>query len=126
MIIDKISLQVLYSTGNFSNIRPLMEATLEPNDTPEQCLTQLKQRLDNWFWETHPELSSQRGTQERVVEEVQVVKIPDELTATLDGINACTEMEGDDGLKSYWLRSKGNLMLSTAYKQKEKQLTDAK
>ncbi len=64
MIIEKISIQILYPSGIYANVRPALEATLEQGDTPEQCLTELKQRLDNWFWETHPELSQQRGVTE--------------------------------------------------------------
>lgn len=54
----------------------------------------------------------------------------EEIKAILDGIEACTYIkEGDKGefnLSTFWLPSKGNLVLSTAYKAKEKQLTDAK
>jgi len=53
----------------------------------------------------------------------QVVQVSDEIQATLDEIEKCLT---PDELSGYWLVCKGNLTLSAAYKNKEKQLKDAK
>ena len=121
MKIDKISLQVVYSTGNFSNIRPALEATLEAGDTPEQCLTELKQRLDNWFWETHPELSTQRGsTITDVKEEPPQSKLTQEQSIIRD-ISSVTDLKV---LESYKLIAKNNPNIQTAYDNQLNKLTN--
>ncbi len=112
MIIEKISVQTLYTTGLYSNIRPSMEATLEQGDTPEQCLTELKQRLDNWFWETHPELSQQRGTQIREVEKVESQSPLTQEQSIIRDISSVTDLKV---LESYKLIAKNNPNIQTAY-----------
>jgi len=51
------------------------------------------------------------------------VKLSDEVQGIFDGIMNSPDLKE---LNSWWLKSKGNLNLSTAYKAKEKELTDAK
>ena len=60
-----------------------------------------------------------KGTHVRDVVEEPV----DSVNKVLEAINNCTTMEE---LKGFWLMSKGNLTYSAAYKEREKQLTDAK
>ena len=120
MTIDKISLQILYPSGIYANVKPAMEATLEAGDTPEQCLTELKQRLDNWFWETHPELSSQRGsTITDVKEEPPQSKLTQEQSIIRD-ISSVTDLKV---LESYKLIAKNNPNIQPAYDNQLNKLT---
>jgi hypothetical protein len=48
--------------------------------------------------------------------------ISGEVQDALDAINSCESL---DGLKVWWLKSKSNLILLTAYKAKEKEITNA-
>lgn len=88
------------------NLKKLQKVISEYQDEEQKAYTQSK-------WGGKPE-----------------TKPSDEVQALIDGINACTYIQdGDTGefnLSTFWLRAKGNLSVSTAYKAKEKQLTDAK
>ena len=53
----------------------------------------------------------------------QVDKLPDEIKGTFAELAKCLTLAE---LKGYWLVCKSNLALSTEYKKREKQLTDAK
>ena len=112
MIIDRISYKKVYPISSFCTEHIGLEASLDKDENPEEALNKLKVIVDTLHAETLTQLDLCRGSK---VVDVQAANVPDEIQGTLDGINACTEIEGGDGLKSYWLRSKGNLTLSTAY-----------
>jgi hypothetical protein len=105
-----------------------MEATLQPGDTPEQCLTELKQRLDNWFWETHPELSSQRGSTITDVKEVPAVDA--RLLEIIQDIENSTVIDQKNGigvqvgLLAYEKMASGYPELQAAYDKKMDELTN--
>lgn len=127
MKIDRIQYKKIFPLGSYTTEHIGLEASLDENENPEEALTKLITITNELHSATIATLEEYRGTTTRTIgeQEQQVEKIPDEIQSMLDGINGCTELEGQDGLKSFWLRSKGNLALSTAYKNKEKQLQNA-
>lgn len=131
MNIDRINYQRVFPIGSYATHRVGLEATLDKDENPELALQRLQIIVNELHASTLSELEQYRGTTVRTIggeHEQQVDKVPNELQAVLDGIDACTEIDGtgEHSLSTFWLRSKGNLMLSSAYKIKEKQLTDAK
>ncbi len=94
-----------------------LEGELAPRENPLEAYVELGKIIDEAFKEANP----------KVVEppkEIQVdKKLPDELKGTLAELEKCLTL---DELKGFWLVCKGNLALSTEYKKREKQLTDAK
>lgn len=99
-----------------------LEGELGENEDPLNAHTQLKTMVDAMKAASIAELDQYRGTTVREIPEIQEDKAPNPLQGTLDGINNSQNMEE---LKGFWLLSKGNLVLSSAYKTKEKQLNDA-
>lgn len=98
-----------------------VEIELENGEQPDKAFELAKQlvneQLDITINQVEPEPPK----------EIQVKKVTDEIQAILDGIYACTEIEGTGelSLNTFWLRAKGNLATLNAYKAKEKQLKDA-
>lgn len=130
----KIIVHPLLPTGNFLNCRIGVEKDYPDDYSLEQAINTEWDNLISIHMKRYPHLYNEkgeplyekipqgdemRGSSVRTVE--QEPKI-DSVQAVLDEIEKCTEMEGDNGLKSLWLASKGNLILSKAYKDKEKQL----
>lgn len=116
MIIDRISYQRVFAIGNYVTERIGLEASIDENDNPEVELSHLKQMVNELHSATIATLEEFRGTKVRDVVEEPVV---DSVQASIDEINKCETLEE---LSHYWLMSKGNLTLSTVWKQKEKQI----
>ena len=95
-----------------------LEADITTGEDPIQLYKELDAIIEQSFKESYPD----NPNQERV-KQVEAKPVTDEVQAILDGINNSPDLVE---LKSWWLKSKGNLTLSSAYKIKEKQLTDAK
>lgn len=95
-----------------------LEADITTGEDPIQLYKELDAIIEQSFKESYPD----NPNQERV-KQVEAKPVTDEVQAIFDGINNSPDLVE---LKSWWLKSKGNLTLSSAYKIKEKQLTDAK
>lgn len=90
------------------------EGTVLPGQKAEEVWQATIQRIEEFYKTRFPESQSEmKGTQVRDIEPV------DSVQASLDEINKCTTLEE---LQHCWIMSKGNLTLSAAWKQKEKQL----
>ncbi len=134
----RVSVQPLLPTGNYLNVRIGVEKDYPDDYSLEQAINTEWDNLIAIHMKRYPHLYNEDGTAKyemykgedemkgTKVRDLPEVSISEEIKATLAGINTCTELEGESGLKSYWLKSKGNLVLSEAYKTKEKQLTNAK
>lgn len=122
MKIDRISYQRVFAIGNYVTERIGLEASIDENDNPEVELSHLKQMVNELHSATIATLEENRGTKIRDVVE-PIDKIQDLLQGALDEISKCETLEE---LGHLWLMSKGNLVLSQAWKVKEKQLKDAK
>jgi len=126
MTLTTISYQRVFPVGNYATERIGLEATLDETDNPQTALEHLKTMVEELHQETLKSLPTDdfRGTHVRDVVEEPV----DSVNKVLEAIRLCNEIEGNGefSLRTYWLISKGNLVLSQAYKEREKQLTDAK
>ena len=126
MKLSQISYQRVYPLGSYSTERIGLEATLDEGENPQIALEHLKTMVEELHQETLKSLPTDdfRGTHVRNVVEEPV----DSVNKVLEAIRLCNEIEGNGefSLRTYWLISKGNLVLSQAYKEREKQLTDAK
>lgn len=129
----KIKVEPLLPTGSYLNCRIGVEIEIPDDGDMELEINAQWDNIIAIHMKRYPHLYNEKGEPkyepykgEEQVKEVQVIKVSDEIQAVLDGIEACTVIGGSEGLGSYWLRSKGNLTLSAAYKEKEKKLTDAK
>lgn len=131
----KISVSPLYPTSSFCNVRIGIEQDFPEDTNVETAVNTIWDSITAIHMKRYPHLYNEDGTAKyemykgedemkgTKVRDLPEVTISEEIKATLAGINTCTELEGGNGLKSYWLKSKGNLVLSEAYKTKEKQLT---
>ena len=95
-------------------------ASLQPEDNVLESLRSLQKDITDY------QTQEQQAYSKSKWEKKNDNPVTNEIQSALDGINACEELEGNNGLKRWWTKSKSNLTLSTAYKAKEKQLTDAK
>ena len=95
-----------------------LEADITTGEDPIQLYKELDAIIEQSFKESYPDNPNQEREKQ-----VEAKPVTDEVQAILDGINNSPDLVE---LKSWWLKSKGNLTLSSAYKIKEKQLTDAK
>ncbi len=90
------------------------------NEDPKEALRQIQKVITEYHQEEQKAYSQSKWGSK--TDNTQ----SEEIKAIIDGIEACTYInEGDNGelnLRTFWLQSKGNLVLSTAYKAKEKQL----
>lgn len=116
MIVDRISYKKVYPISSYCTEHIGLEASLTEEDNPETELNHLKIMVETLHSATIATLEEFRGTKVRDVVEEPVV---DSVQASLDEINKCTTLEE---LHHCWLMSKGNLTLSAAWKQKEKQI----
>lgn len=118
MQIDRISYKKVYPISSYCTEHIGLEASLTEGDNPETELNHLKIMVETLHSATIATLEEFRGTKVRDVVEEPVYSIK----GALEEIDKCTEMDGEKGLNSLWLMSKGNLTLSAAWKQKEKQI----
>ena len=93
-----------------------LEAAMLPDENEKDCLRTLQKSITEYRQEEQNAFrESKWGKQAPITDEAQAV---------LDGIKSSNDLTE---LKSWWLKSKGNLSLSTEWKAKEKQLLkDAK
>lgn len=127
--ITKVTYRKTYNLGSFQSEAIGVEMELNENEDPLTAFREMNKLTDEYHAETLSSLEQFRGTHItplNEVKEIQVDKKTDEIQALIDGINACTELEGDNGLSSFWFRSKGNLNTVSAYKAKENELRNAK
>lgn len=122
MVLTKISRSKSFEMVNGYGLKSWdkfgLEADITTGEDPIQLYKELDAIIEQSFKESYPD----NPNQERV-KQVEAKPVTDEVQAILDGINYSPDLVE---LKSWWLKSKGNLTLSSAYKIKEKQLTDAK
>jgi hypothetical protein len=123
MTITTISYKKVFPIGSYLTEHIGLEATLDTGESPEVALQRLQIIVNDLHKETLASMEEYRGTTVKTVEELQVDKVPDELTAALNGIENSKDITE---LHGFWLLSKSNLMLSAAYQKKLKQLEDAK
>jgi len=122
MSYHKVIYEKLFPYAPYLNERIGIEILVETNQSPAEALAEAKKIVDEFYlsnlpvqqFETHSEVADNKP-----VPVVQVQKVESEIEIAVREINECTDMLT---LKSYWLRSKGNLVLREAYKLKEKQL----
>ena len=120
-----MQLTTIGCSGTFEVGRPAfkkywLEAELEENDVEQDCMDKLNEKIEGYNEKYSPD--------EKKKITIPSVPLSDETQALFDGIKKCTQIEGDTefSLNTFWLRAKGNLATSNAYKDKEKQLKDAK
>jgi hypothetical protein len=94
------------------------DAEMEEGDTFIECYRNLREQINAAHAETVAEIELYRGTKVITVEQKPI----DSIQSTIDELNKCLTIEE---LKTYWLPCKGNLVLSGAYKSRQKQLEDA-
>lgn len=131
----RISVQPLYPTGNYLNVRIGIEQDFPEDTNVETAVNSIWDSITAIHMKRYPHLYNEDGTAKyemykgedemkgTKVRDIQVGPVSDAVQATMDGIN---NSQTPDELRGYWLLSKGNLTLSNAYKEKEKQLTNAK
>ena len=137
----KIKVEPLLPTGSYLNVRIGIEYDIPDMVTDDIIKGQINSSWDllvSIHRERYPHLYNEDGTAKYEMykgEEMKgthvrnVVEEPvDSVNKVLEAIRLCNEIEGSGefSLRTYWLISKGNLVLSQAYKEREKQLTDAK
>jgi len=137
----KIKVEPLLPTGSYLNVRIGIEYDIPDMVTDDIIKGQINSSWDllvSIHRERYPHLYNEDGTAKYEMykgEEMKgthvrnVVEEPvDSVNKVLEAIRLCNEIEGNGefSLRTYWLISKGNLVLSQAYKEREKQLTDAK
>ena len=137
----KIKVEPLLPTGSYLNVRIGIEYDIPDMVTDDIIKGQINSSWDllvSIHRERYPHLYNEDGTAKYEMykgEEMRgthvrnVVEEPvDSVNKVLEAIRLCNEIEGNGefSLRTYWLISKGNLVLSQAYKEREKQLTDAK
>lgn len=89
-----------------------IEATILPGEDEKEGLRQIQKVISEYQDEEQKAYTQSKWGKGEV-------KPSDEVITALDEINNCTDLEV---LKTYWLPSKGNLVLRAAYTAKEKQL----
>lgn len=130
----KIIVHPLLPTGNFLNCRIGVEKDYPDDFSLEQAINiewdnliaiHMKRYPHLYTEEGKPKYEGYKGEDEMRGSHVRVIEegIVDSIQASLDEINKCETL---DELSHCWIMSKGNLTLSAAWKQKEKQLQDAK
>lgn len=119
MIVDRISYKKVYPISSYCTEHIGLEASLTEGDNPETELNHLKIMVETLHSATIATLEEFRGTKVRDVVEEPV----DSIQGTLDELKKCLTI---DELQGFWLVCKSNLTLSSAYKEREKQLKDAK
>ena len=137
----KIKVEPLLPTGSYLNVRIGIEYDIPDMVTDDIIKGQINSSWDllvSIHRERYPHLYNEDGTAKYEMykgEEMRgthvrdIVEEPvDSVNKVLEAIRLCNEIEGNGefSLRTYWLISKGNLVLSQAYKEREKQLTDAK
>lgn len=122
MILTKISRSKSFEMVNGYGLKSWdkfgLEADITTGEDPIQLYKELDAIIEQYFKESYPD----NPNQERV-KQVEEKQLPDEVAAIMEGIKNSPDITE---LKSWWLKSKGNLVLSSAYKLKEKTFTDAK
>lgn len=98
------------STGHFRKMHIVAE--ISPDEDVKQCFYELKKKVNEFHYESLGAENKQKQKEE----------VTDQIQATLDEIEKSDTLER---LSSLWLISKANMVLSKAYKEKEKQLNNA-
>ncbi len=128
----KLGIQPLLPTGNYLNKRYSIEMDFPDDSNPKANFKYLNEVITSIHMSEYPLLykegmplfSNYQGDEASPTEkEIQVAEVPDSVQATISDINKC---QSPEELQSFWLVSKGNLTILNAYKEKEKQLKDAK
>lgn len=112
------SKETVYSYGLKKWVKVGLDIAIDEKDDTQKVFEFAKETVENWLKEEVQQDAAQM--QEEVI---QVENKPNPIDPILDEISKCTTI---DELNKCWLMSKGNLTLSSAYKEKEKQLKDAK
>jgi hypothetical protein len=127
----RLGIQPLLPTGNFLNKRYSIEMDFDDKSSPADNFKYLTEVVTAVHMAEFPmcykdgkPLFSSFSTYQGEEGEVKIKdQIAQSVQATLDKINECeTQIE----LDGYWVMSKTNLTLSAAWKEKEKELKDAK
>lgn len=123
--IDRISYQKTFNIGSYQSERIGVEIEINEGEDAKEALSTAKALVHEFYMEGIPQQVETHSVvaDNAVVPIVEVKKVPNELQDAIDGINNSPDLLD---LKTWWLKSKGNLILSEAYKAKEKQLKDAK
>lgn len=127
----KIKVEPLFPTGSYLNVRIGIEMDIPDDVPPINAINQTWDNIIAIHMKRYPNLYNEDGTAKYEmykgedemkgthVKDVPKITISDEIMNTLSEIENCTSPEI---LKTYWLKSKSNLVLSEAYKTKEKKL----
>jgi hypothetical protein len=97
-----------------------IQADMEENDTPEQSIKELEKIVDGYF---EQKIKAEAPKKSYIPTPKSTEKLSAEHEAILQGISEAKQIKDD--LETWWLKSKSNLALSTAYNNKLKQLIDA-
>src|SRR5690349_6701406 len=113
------SVETLYGYGLKKWDKFGCEVEIEEGDNPENAAILAKQFVNEQLYK---ELSDQESMKGTTVKDITPEEPVDSIQSVINEINACNTLEE---LRHCWLMSKGNLTLSAAYKEKEKQLKNA-
>lgn len=129
MKIESIKFEQLLPTGSYLNARYGIEISISEDNETERAFELAKQIVAETHKKQFPAMyndSKPIYQGEDALPEIQQKKTPEISKEIMDGLDGIKNSETLDELKSnWWLISKNNLTLSTAYKAKLKQFEDA-
>lgn len=127
----KIKVEPLLPTGNFLNCRIGVERDYPDDFSLEDAINTEWNNLIAIHMKRYPHLYTEEGKAKYEmykgedefrgthIKDIKEEKVSDAIQASLNEINKCETL---DELQHCWIMSKGNLTLSAAWKQKEKQI----
>lgn len=126
----KISVQPLLPTGSYLNVRIGIEKDFPDDANEMESVFSVWDNIIAIHMKRYPHLYTEKGEPKyepyNGEEEQRGTHVKDVVGSVQDSINEINKCETMEELKHCWIMSKGNLVLSAAYKVKEKQLNDAK
>lgn len=129
MRIDKIKYEQLLPTGSYLNCRYGIEISISEDAETDRAFELAKQIVSDTHKKQFPAMYKDNAPihqGEDALPEIQQNKTPEISKEVMDGLDGIKNSETLEELKSnWWLISKNNLTLSTAYKAKLKQFEDA-
>lgn len=118
MKVDKVTYTKSYSIGPFLQEKVGFEASIDPEDIPENVLNYLKVMADQWHKENNPHLDV--PMYEQTIPDMQVDAPKSRNEKILAGISTCNDITV---LKSYSLLAKQDEATLLAYNKKLEELS---
>lgn len=116
MYITTVNYQKTFNLGNYSSEKIGVEISINPGEDAKEALVIAKNLVEEYHKENNPE-GEMKGTTERIVE-----KPMQGVQDFAMEINACKELEGNDGLLSWRTVANNNPELKDIFETKLKEL----